>query len=75
MKELMSIMVCYVKPEQTLDECMALMTQKRTRHLPVIEEEKRVGIVSIGDVLKHTLAEKELAIQNLENYIAGEPAI
>jgi CBS domain-containing protein len=69
--ELMSVKVCYVRPEQTIDDCMVLMTEKRTRHLPVIEEEKLIGIVSIGDVLKNTIAEKEFTIKNLENYISG----
>ena len=69
--ELMSVKVCYVRPEQTVEECMALMTDKRTRHLPVIDGEKLIGIVSIGDVLKNTIAEKEFTINNLENYISG----
>src|SRR3989304_9254152 len=47
--DLMNNKVCYVRPEQTLDECMALFTEKRTRHLPVLDEEKLIGIVSIGD--------------------------
>ena len=50
---------------------MALMTEKRTRHLPVIDGEKLIGIVSIGDVVKNIIAEKEFAIHQLENYIAG----
>jgi len=70
-KEIMSTLVCYVRPEQTIDECMALMTEKRTRHLPVLDGETLVGIVSIGDVLKHTIEEKEFTIKNLENYISG----
>lgn len=69
--ELMSTKVCYVRPEQTIQECMTLMTEKRTRHLPVLDGEKLVGIVSIGDVLKNTIFEKEFKIQNLENYISG----
>ncbi len=70
-KELMSVKVCYVRPEQTIEECMALMTEKRTRHLPVIDGEKLIGIVSIGDILKSIIAEKEFNIHQLENYIAG----
>ena len=54
--ELMSVKVCYVRPEQTVEEYMALMTDKRTRHLPVIDGEKLIGIISIGDVLKNTIA-------------------
>jgi CBS domain-containing protein len=70
-KELMSSRVCYVRPEQTIEECMALMTEKRTRHLPVIDGEKLIGIVSIGDVVKNIIAEKEFSIHQLQNYISG----
>lgn len=70
--ELMSLKVCYVRPEQTVEECMALMTDKRTRHLPVIDGDKLIGIVSIGDVLKNTISEKDFTIHQLENYISGE---
>lgn len=70
-KELMSTKVCYVRPEQTIEECMVLMTEKRTRHLPVLDGDKLIGIVSIGDVLKNIISEKEFKIQNLENYISG----
>ena len=70
-KELMSTKVCYVRPEQTIEECMALMTDKRTRHLPVIDGEQLIGIVSIGDVVKSVIAEKEFTIHQLENYISG----
>ena len=69
--QLMSIFVHYVRPEQTIDECMSMMTKNRTRHLPVIDGGKLVGIVSIGDVLKHTIEDKEFKIKNLENYISG----
>ncbi len=69
--ELMSVKVCYVRPEQTIEECMALMTDKRTRHLPVIDGEQLIGIVSIGDVVKSVIAEKEFIIHQLENYISG----
>ena len=69
--QLMSIFVHYVHPKQTIDECMTLMTENRTRHFPVLDGGKLVGIVSIGDVLKHTIAEKEFKIKNLENYISG----
>jgi CBS domain-containing protein len=69
--ELMDSNVCYVRPEQTVEECMALFTEKRVRHLPVLEMEKLIGIVSIGDAVKQYLADKELKIQQLENYITG----
>jgi CBS domain-containing protein len=69
--ELMDSNVCYVRPEQTIDECMALFTKKRVRHLPVLEMEKLVGLVSIGDAVKQYLEDKEFHIQQLENYITG----
>ena len=70
-RDLMNNKVCYVRPEQTLDECMVLFTEKRTRHLPVLDEEKLIGIVSIGDAVKQYIADKEFTIQQLENYITG----
>jgi IMP dehydrogenase len=69
--DLMNSKACYVRPEQTLDECMVLFTEKRTRHLPVLEGEKLIGIVSIGDAVKQYVADKEFTIQQLENYITG----
>ncbi|MDR4504795.1 MAG: CBS domain-containing protein [Candidatus Scalindua sp.] len=70
-KELMNSKVCYVGPEQTLDECLVLFTEKRTRHLPVLDEGKLVGIISIGDAVKQYIAEKEFTITQLENFITG----
>jgi CBS domain-containing protein len=70
--ELMTDVVCYVRPEQTVDDCMALMTDKRVRHLPVLENERLIAIVSIGDVVKKTIEEQEYTIQQLENYITGK---
>lgn len=63
--------VLFVSPETTVDECMALMTDKRTRHLPVFEGDDLVGIVSIGDVVKQMIEDKEFVIEQLERYIAG----
>ncbi len=64
--------VYFVSPQQTVEECMALMTAKHIRHLPVLEDETRlVGLVSIGDVVKQLMVEKETTIQHLENYIQG----
>ncbi len=70
-KDLMSENPCYVRPEQTLNDCMALFTEKRTRHLPVLDGEKLIGIVSIGDVVKQYIVDKEFTIKQLENYISG----
>ena len=70
-KDLMCANPCYVRPEQTLNDCMALITEKRTRHLPVLDGEKLVGIVSIGDVVKQYIMDKEFTIKQLENYISG----
>ena len=70
-KEIMTRRVVCVKPENTTDECMALMTDKHIRHLPVVEGDKLVGIISIGDVVKAIISQQELVIEQLENYITG----
>jgi CBS domain-containing protein len=70
--EIMTGWVAYVRPEQTIEECMALMTEMRTRHLPVIEEGRVVGLISIGDVVKSIITEQKFVIQQLEHYIMGE---
>ncbi|MGQ9662931.1 MAG: CBS domain-containing protein [Kiritimatiellia bacterium] len=70
-KDLMSRPVLFVRPDHTIEECMALMTEKRVRHLPVIEKSKLVGIVSIGDVVKAIIADQQFTIRQLENYITG----
>ncbi len=70
-KDLMNPKPCCVSPEHTLNDCMALITEKRTRHLPVLDGEKLIGIVSIGDVVKQYIVDKEFTIKQLENYIAG----
>lgn len=69
---LMTTPVYYVQPDQTVDECMTLMTARRIRHLPVIAENQLVGLISIRDVLRQVIQEKERAIQDLEHYISGE---
>lgn len=67
--ELMTSPVYFVTPDQTLDDCMAVMTNKRLRHLPVIKDEELVGIISIGDVVKKTLGERDERIKDLENFL------
>ena len=69
--DVMAMDVLYVSPDTTSEECMALMTEKRTRHLPVLEDGEVVGIVSIGDVVKHLIEHKEFMIEQLERYITG----
>jgi len=61
--------VLVVSPERTLDECMALMSEKRIRHLPVIENDRLVGLISIGDCIKAIVSKQEFIIEQLENYI------
>lgn len=68
-REIMTSRVMYVSPDQTIDECMALMTDKRIRHLPVLVEGDLVGLVSIGDVVKAVISEKQFMIEQLESYI------
>lgn len=70
-KEIMSEKVLYVQPYRTAEECMALMINKRIRHLPVINNEKLMGVISIGDVVKAVIDEKEFVIEQLEEYISG----
>jgi len=70
-REIMTEMVCYARPQQTVEECMAVVTEKRLRHLPVMENDELVGVVSIGDLVKASIAEKEFIIGQLENYIKG----
>ena len=71
-KEIMSEKVLYVTLSQTVQECMALMTEYRVRHLPVLDEDQHVlGILSIGDMVKETISEQAFLIQQLEHYITG----
>ncbi|RMF03393.1 MAG: CBS domain-containing protein [Chloroflexi bacterium] len=69
--KIMTTQVCYVEPTQTVEDCMALMTDKRVRHLPVLDGEKLVGIVSIGDLVKNIISHQEFMIKQLEHYISG----
>jgi len=70
-REVMSSTVLYVTPQRTIEECMVLMTEKRVRHLPVLEGERLVGVISIGDIVKAIIAEQEFMIEQLQNYITG----
>lgn len=69
--EVMTASPICVRPDQTIDECMALMTERRIRHLPVIEDNRVIGVISIGDVVKEVIAEQQFQIKQLENYISG----
>jgi len=69
--EIMTRKVFYVGPELTAEECMALMTERRVRHLPVIEHDTVIGVISIGDVVKAVINAKGLLIEQLERYIVG----
>ncbi len=70
-RDIMSTKVVYVRPDQEVEECLALMTDKHCRHLPVLDDDQLVGIVSIGDAVKAIIAAKEFMIGQLENYIKG----
>lgn len=70
-RDIMERNVIHVRPEQSVELCMALMTEKRVRHLPVVEDTKVIGIVSIGDLLKFIISKKEFDIDQLEHYIQG----
>lgn len=71
-QDVMTTDVLWVGPERTNEECMALMTEKRVRHLPVMEGGKVIGIISIGDLVKDIIAEQQFVIGQLERYIMGQ---
>jgi CBS domain-containing protein len=70
-RELMTHNVLYVEPQNSIIDCMRLMTKNRVRHLPVIDNEQLVGIVTIGDVVRQIISEQESTIEQLEKYITG----
>ncbi|PIX47880.1 MAG: hypothetical protein COZ54_00160 [Anaerolineae bacterium CG_4_8_14_3_um_filter_59_70] len=71
-KEIMTNKVYYVSPKATIQECLALITQQSIRHLPVLENGKLVGLISIGDVVKSIIDEQEITITQLSDYITGK---
>ena len=72
--DVMTQNVMYVNPTQTSEECMALMTEKRLRHLPVVDNGRLLGLVSIGDLVKDIMSQQQFVIKQLEHYISGSHA-
>jgi CBS domain-containing protein len=70
-REIMSTQVICVQPDETIRECMAIMTDKRIRHLPVIEDDEVIAVVSIGDLVKGIISDQKFVIEQLEHYITG----
>ena len=71
-KDVMTAQVVCVAPGRSIDECMALMTDRRLRHLPVVDQKHVVGVVSIGDLVKATIDDQEFTIAQLQSYITGQ---
>ena len=71
-RDIMTSSVIVVSPEHTMEACMELMTEKRIRHLPIVEEGKLVGMISIGDLVKNIIEDQRAMIEQLEKYIRGE---
>ena len=69
--DLMTREVFYIDPQDTLKECMAVMTAKSIRHMPVLEDERLIGIVTLGDVVKQIIADQKFTIRELQKYISG----
>ena len=70
-KNLMTSQVFFVQPDQLIDECMAIMSDRHIRHLPVLEKNKLVGLVSITDLVREIVSQKDITIHSLQNYILG----
>ena len=71
-RDVMTWPVMYVGPQQSTEECMALMTEKRLRHLPVLDGGKLIGLISIGDLVKDIISEQNFVIEQLQRYISGQ---
>jgi CBS domain-containing protein len=71
-RDVMTTAVMFVHPHQTSEECMALMTDNRLRHLPVVDNGKLLGLISIGDLVKDIISEQKFVIEQLEHYITGQ---
>ncbi len=71
-RDVMTTSVLFVKPAQTSEECMALITNNRVRHLPVVDDGKLLGLISIGDLVKDIISEQKFTIEQLEHYITGQ---
>jgi CBS domain-containing protein len=71
-RDIMTTQIYVVHPGTTADECMTLMTDRHIRHLPVMDKEELVGVISIGDVVKSIISQQKLTIEQLENYIMGK---
>lgn len=71
-RDIMTTSVMYVRPDTTNEQCMALMTENRLRHLPVMENEKLIGLISIGDLVADIISEQQFIIEQMEHYIRGE---
>lgn len=69
-KDIMTTRVAYARPDQSVEDCMAMMTEKRIRHLPVMEGDKLLGVISIGDLVKFIIEEQKHVIEQLEQYIS-----
>lgn len=74
-REIMTSHVRFVQLDQTTYDCMALMTERRMRHLPVLDNGKLIGMVSIGDLVKDIIAEQQFTIEQLEHYITGRSVV
>ena len=70
-REIMTSRLVYAEPEQNIEECMVVMTERRVRHLPVIDGGRLIGVISIGDLVKSIITEQRFIIEQLERYISG----